>query len=145
MPIQELNADHMDEIKKRMLDIFSGPPWYDAWTDEQLHAYISEWTGNKNALSFGLFQNGRLIGIALGRIKNWYTGTEYWIDEFGILPAMQHSGLGSEFMEAIEKALAEKGIRQVVLLTERHVPAYHFYRKNGFEEKEDTVFFVKSI
>lgn len=48
-------------------------------------------------------------------------------------------------MKAIEKALAEKGIRQVVLLTERHVPAYHFYRKNGFEEKEDTVFFVKSI
>ena len=119
MPIQELNADYMDAIKKRMLDIFSGPPWYDAWTDEQLHAYISEWIGNKNALSFGLFQNGRLIGIALGRI--------------------------SEFMKAIEKALAEKGIRQVVLLTERHVPAYHFYRKNGFEEKEDTVFFVKSI
>ena len=41
--------------------------------------------GNENSLSFGVYQDEVLIGIALGRLKSWYEGTEYWIDEFGIL------------------------------------------------------------
>ena len=96
-------------------------------------------------MSFGVYQDEVFIGMALGKIKSWYAGTEYWIDEFGILPEMQQSGIGSEFMREIEKALVKKGIDNIVLLTERGVPAYHFYQKNGFEEKEETAFFVKSI
>ena len=33
----------------------------------------------------------------------------------------------------------------VVLLTEKNVPAYRFYKKNGFREKEENVFFVKAL
>lgn len=96
-------------------------------------------------MSFGVYQDEVLIGMALGKLKSWYAGTEYWIDEFGILPEMHQSGIGSEFIGEIEKALVKKGIAHIVLLTERNVPAYRFYQKNGFEEKEETVFFVKSI
>lgn len=101
--------------------------------------------GNKNSLSFGAYKDEILIGMALGRIKSWYEGTEYWIDEFGILPEMQQSGLGTKFIHEIEQVLAGKGFAHIVLLTERNVPAYRFYQKNGFEEMVDTVFFVKPI
>ena len=50
-----------------MLDIFSVDPWNDAWTDEQLHTYISELIGNKNSLSYGIYQHDTLIGMALGK------------------------------------------------------------------------------
>ena len=145
MRIQELNMDNIEDIKKLMIAIFSREPWNDKWTDDQLYRYISELIGNKNSLSFGFYQNEVFLGMALGKIKSWYAGPEYWIDEFGILPEMQQSGIGSEFMREIEKALVKKGIAHIVLLTERGVPAYHFYQKNGFEEKEETAFFVKSI
>ena len=107
--------------------------------------YVSELINNKNSLSFGLFENNNMIGMALGHIKHWYEGTEYWIDEFGVLPEKQQCGIGTEFLTGIEKALEGKGIIYIALLTERTVPAYYFYKRNGFDEKKETSFFVKRV
>ena len=64
MDIRELSIAHIDAIKKLMLDIFSKEPWNDVWTDEQLQLYVSELSDNKNSLSFGLFVNDNMIGMA---------------------------------------------------------------------------------
>lgn len=145
MEIRELNINHIDDIKNVILNIFSKDPWNDKWTEEQLHLYISELISNKNSLSFGLYENQVLIGISLGKIKHWYEGTEYWIEEFGILPEKQRNGLGSLFLTTIENMLKNKGITFIVLLTENTVPAYIFYQKNGFKEQKESVFFSKKI
>ncbi len=145
MELCELGLDNIEEIKKIFLKIFSAEPWNDCWEDKQLHQYILELIGNSNSLSFGLYEGGTLIGISLGRIKHWCQGTEYWIDEFGILPEMQGQGFGSEFLKEIERALVKKGIPAIVLLTERTVPAYRFYQKCGFQEQEEQVLFAKAI
>ena len=47
----------------------------------QLHLYIQDLVGQSNSLTFGLFEGTELIGISMGHIKHWYTGTEYFIDE----------------------------------------------------------------
>lgn len=143
MEIRELNINHINDIKNVILNIFSKDPWNDKWTEEQLHLYISELISNKNSLSFGLYENQVLIGISLGKIKHWYEGTEYWIEEFGILPEKQRNGLGSLFLTTIENMLKNKGITFIVLLTENTVPAYIFYQKNGFKEQKESVFFSK--
>ena len=109
MEIRELNMSDIESVKRLMIDIFSVEPWTDVWTDDKLHTYIRELMGNENSLSFGVYQDEVLIGIALGRLKSWYEGTEYWIDEFGILPNMQQAGIGSGFMKSIEEKAAEKG------------------------------------
>lgn len=145
MEIRELGVENIEEIKKIILEIFSGEPWNDTWTDKQLHRYVLELIGNRNSLSLGFYEAGSFIGISLGRIKHWYEGTEYWIDEFGILPQKQGNGFGSEFLREIECFLADRKIAGIVLLTEKTVSAYHFYKRNGFEEKEEQVFFVKGI
>ncbi len=143
--VKSLNLTHIEEIKRLMLDIFSGEPWNDHWSGDQLHAYITQLTGNANSLAYGLYVDGQLAGIALGRIINWYEGTEYWIDEFGIHPCLQQAGMGSKFMTEIVNRVAGQGISYIVLLTERHVPAYDFYLKNGFVENEGNVCFVKKV
>lgn len=145
MTLKRLTIGDIETIKKLMLDIFSGEPWNDVWTDAQLHRYVSELTGAENSLSFGLYQEGVPVGLALGRVESWCTGTEYWVDEFGVLPGRQRRGLGSAFLRAIEAELLTQGISQLVLLTGRTVPAYRFYQNNGFEEQTETVLFVKSI
>lgn len=48
-------------------------------------------------------------------------------------------------MRVIENALAAEGLSYITLLTDRRVPAYNFYLKNGFFEQKETVFFVKDI
>ena len=123
-----------------MIDIFSVEPWNDVWTDDKLHTYIRELMGNENSLSFGVYQDEVLIGIALGRLKSWYEGTEYWIDEFGILPKMQQAGIGSGFMKSIEEKAAEKGAVYITLLTEKQVPAYQLQEKRVSGKKRKRIF-----
>ncbi len=145
MEIRELTICNIESIKKLMLAIFSKEPWNDTWTEEQLHLYIRELIDNRNSLSFGIYEDEALIGMALGHIKHWYEGTEYWIEEFGIHPEIQNNGIGTNFIRQIEKILAGKGVSYVVLLTEKHMPAYEFYKRNGFQENEGTVFLAKKI
>ena len=117
---RELNLKNIEEIKELILNIFSREPWNETWTGEQLHQYVLELIGNSNSLSFGLYKGDQLIGISLGRIKHWCEGTEYWIDEFGILPEAQRNGLGTKFLKKIECSLPEKEISALVLLTEKN-------------------------
>ena len=145
MEIRELNVNNIDDIKNAILNIFSKDPWNDTWTEEQLHLYVLELIENKNSLSFGFYENQNLVGISLGKVKHWCEGTEYWIEEFGILPEKQKSGLGSLFLTFIERVLKSKEVTSIVLLTENMVPAYTFYQKNGFKEQKETVFFSKKI
>ena len=86
-----------------------------------------------------------LIGMALGRIRSWYEGTEYWIDEFGIASEMKCRGAGTKSHTELECLLKGRGVKHIVQLTERSGPAYRFYLKNGFSEQQETVFFVKAI
>lgn len=146
MNIEELSIENIDEIKFIIKEAFSREPWNDDWSDEQqFHSYILDLIDNKNSLSLGLHDNGELIGVSLGRIKHWYAGTEYWIDDLAILPKAQGHGCGSAFVDLIETHAISKGIVGIVLFTERDIPAYGLYVKKGFEERKERVFFEKKI
>ena len=145
MGTRDLDITYIEAMEKLMADIFWREPWNDTWSGRQLHAYITELMENKNSLAFGLFQDENMIGMAVGKTVSWMDGKEYWIDEFGIVPQAQKKGTGSGFMEAIGEKVKEKGISSLALLTDRNMPAYRFYKKNGFEEKKEMVFFSKKV
>lgn len=84
-----------------------------------------------------------MIALAMGRVKHWYAGTEYAIDELCVRTDRQGKGVGAEFLSRIERAIHDTGLTHIFLLTERTVPAYRFYKKNGFHELEDIVAFGK--
>lgn len=146
MKLKKLHINNIEEIKFIIKETFSEEPWNDDWHDaKQFHSYILDLTDNKNSLSLGLYDNNELIGVSLGRIKHWYTGNEYWIDDLAILPKVQGNGCGSTFIKLIEQYSKENGINNIVLFTEKNIPAYGFYIKNGFEEHAQRVFFEKPL
>ena len=144
--ISELNTDHIREITALFKSVFTAPPWNDDWSDEkQLNEYIKVIMGNTNPLALGLFEDGRLIGIVLGYLKHWYSGTEYYIEEFCIDRQMQGQGMGTYFFQRIEEELKKRNITHIFLQTERTMPAYEFYKKTGFLELKDHVSFAKRL
>lgn len=147
MNIKELSIQNIEEIKYIICVTFSEEPWNDDWHDkDQLHAYIMDLIGNRNSLSLGLFnENGELIGVSLGRMKHWYTGNEYWIDDLAVLPKAQGQGCGSKFIDLIEDYAIGHKITGIVLFTERDIPAYGLYVKKDFEERRERVFFEKKL
>lgn len=146
MILKQLSIDDKEAIKDLFISVFTGEPWNDDWSDsKQLDQYLEDLCGQGYSLAFGLYDDGELIGLSMGYIKHWYTGTEYIINELCIKTDRQGSGAGSFFLTQIEKAIKEMGLKQIFLLTDRDVPAYHFYKKNGYAEVSSLVPFAKSI
>lgn len=146
MEVKRIEPDHIEEIKSIIKEAFSREPWNDDWSDErQFHSYILDLIDNRSSLSLGLYDDDDLIGVSLGRIKHWYAGTEYWIDDLAILPRAQGRGCGSKFIDLIEDFIKAQGIVGIVLFTERDIPAYGLYVKKSFVEKRERVFFEKHL
>lgn len=125
--------NQLEQIRDLFISVFTAEPWNDDWSDqEQLTRYLTDLTGQANSLSYGLFEGDTLIGIALGHIKHWFTGTEYCIEELCIRTDRQGGGIGTHFLHEIEEAVKQLGVEQIFLQTSEDVPAYHFYQKNGF-------------
>ena len=144
--IKELTIEEIDIIKSFFKDVFMREPWNDDWSDdEQLHQYITDIIGNRNSLAFGLFEGEQLLGLALGNIKHWYTGTEFFVEEFCVKTEMQGQGLGTEFLRLLEVELRARDMKTIFLMTGKEMPAFEFYRKNGFEEIINRVSLKKDI
>ena len=144
--LKALTPRDREAVMRLFVDVFTNPPWNDDWSDAaQLDAYIADLTGQHNSLALGWFDGERLVAMALGQIKHWYSGTEYLIDELCVDRAAQGRGVGSAFLRAVETHLLERGICRIFLQTERGVPAYSFYKKRGFIELQDHVSFSKRL
>lgn len=134
------------KVKSLFLSVFSKEPWNDKWDDlNQLDMYIKELTTSFNSLSYGLYDDEKLLGIALGRKMHFYEGIQFRIDEFCILTSLQGKGLGSFFMEAIATECRKDNFKYLILCTDRTYPAYKFYKKQGFVESENNVMFSKEL
>ena len=144
--LRRLSLDDKEIIKEVFVSVFTKKPWYDDWSDkEQLDLYIKDLIGQSYSLTYGLYDGDELIGLSMGYIKHWYSGTEYIINELCIVTEGQGSGAGSFFVKEIEKAIKALGLKQIFLLTDSNVRAYDFYKKNNFIECETNVAFCKEV
>ena len=143
---KRLDESYADSITELFVSVFTREPWNDDWSDKsQLQLYIHDLIGQNNSLTFGLYDGAELIGISMGHIRHWYSGTEYFIDELCISTEKQGKGAGTLFVENIEKACKELGLTHIFLLTENNVPAFEFYKKRGFYKLENNVAFAKEL
>ncbi len=144
--LRQLTQNDFNSIKDLFYKVFTGAPWFDDWSDDaRLTAYITDLTGNRNSLAYGFYEDGELVGISLGSIRHWFSGTEYNIDELCILTERQGRGLGKAFVSAIEEAVRDRGIPRIFLQTDTAMPAYEFYKKLGFTELTTHVSFNKDL
>lgn len=100
MMLKVLGMAHEQAVKGLIRDAFSAEPWCDRWEDEDVfHSYILDVMGNQNSLALGLFSEDVLIGISLGRLRHWYNGIEYCIDDLCIASEHQGQGFGSLWIQ----------------------------------------------
>lgn len=143
---RQLDTADIGIIKELFRSVFTAEPWNDDWSDEQqLDNYLSDLTAQSNSLTYGMFDGETLVGLSMGNIKHWYTGTEYYINELCIRTDRQGMGLGTLFLNRIESAVKEMGLTHIFLQTGKNVPAYEFYKKNGYTELTEHISFAKQI
>ena len=146
METKELSIKNFDEITFIFKEVFTKEPWLDDWSDDnQLNEYLLDIMGMRNPLIYGFYLNQKLIGISIGHIRHWYSGTEYYIEQFCILTDEQKKGYGTTFINQIQKLLLQKDIHVIYLNTERNKPAYNFYKKLGYIELSENTSFYKEF
>ena len=144
--VKRIGVAEKERIKELYAGVFTAEPWNDDWSDAvQLDCYIMDQIGQGYSLTYGLYEDDELIGVSMGYIKHWYVGTEYILDELCIRTDKQGSGAGTFFIAEIEKAIQGIGLKRIFLQTESTVPAYDFYRKNGYTELKTHVSFEKKV
>lgn len=143
---RRIDISEYEKIRDLFFGVFTNEPWCDNWSDDnQLQLYLYDVAGQNNSLTFGLYEEKELIGVSMGHVRHWYTGTEYYIDELCISTVKQGKGLGTLFVGEIERACKELGLSRIFLLTENDVPAYECYKQRGFYELQNKAAFAKRL
>ena len=133
----------LDECTSLFLKVYSVEPWNDKWESfEQAQEYLLEFINNPVFFGYVVFKDKKIIGVCLGHKRSWWNGNSYYINEFYIDNDMQSQGIGTEFMNFIKKDLIEQGIKKIVLITEKDIPAEIFYKKNNFHVSQSSIFMV---
>jgi aminoglycoside 6'-N-acetyltransferase I len=88
---------------------------------------------------------GELKVLSLGYTFHWWQGKDYFIKEFCIKTDEQNKGLGYTFLMEMESYLVDQGLKAIYLMTEKEIPAFNFYHKNGYKLLKDSVMFAKNI
>lgn len=141
MKTRLMATSDLEQCSQLFLKVFNSEPWNDQWESVQhVQKYLLEFMNNPVFIGFVIEQNDKMIGASFGHTKSWYAGEEYHIHEYFIDSDLQHSGVGSQLMNDIKRELASRSIHSIVLLTERDLPAEKFYKKHGFEVKQDMIF-----
>lgn len=101
--------------------------WYPEIENDERYSQIV-----KGGLSAGVYEDGKLLGIAIAEKQAW--NRTLWIWEFHIEPEYRGMGLGKQLMSHMVDIGRKAGCRVMLCETQNtNVPAIRFYRSVGFE------------
>lgn len=143
LEFKKFENSYLDECTRLFLKVYSVEPWNDKWESfEQARDYLLEFINNPVFSGYIVSKDSKIIGVCLGHQRSWWSGKSYYMNEFFIDNDLQGQGIGTQFMDLIKKNLIEQGIKGIVLITEKGIPAEMFYKKNNFQVSQSNIFMV---
>lgn len=144
--LREFQPEDLEPCVQVFVEVFRQPPWSDRWPSfERARGYISDLTGIPGFRGFLALQEDEIVAFCLGHRRRWWQGDEYYVNEMGVLPSRQRSGVGSTLIAFVEQRLRQEGMQYIALLTERDIPAERFWLKQGYRQDRQTIFMFKYL
>ena len=144
MKIIKMTPQHIDACVDLFIDVFTKEPWNDTYTSrEQVVTFFQNHMANNYFVGYVLEEDDRIIALSIGMKKPWINGLEYYIDQFCVSSELQGKGVGSYFLQLIEKEIKAEQMDAIMLNTERGYPSESFYLKNGFQLVDGLITLVK--
>lgn len=135
-----MDLSMIEDAVDLFMETFSKEPWNDVYeSKDQVKRFFENHFKNNYFMGYVLMHEENMCGICLGMKKPWIHGLEYYIDEYCIHYAHQGKGLGSIFLKGIEEDIKQSGLNGIILNTEKTMPSYDFYVKNGFKELDGLI------
>ena len=136
--------EHFEDVLRIYVDAFTSPPLnYNFVTKVKAERYIKDMTRTPCFVGYVYPDEEKITAFVFGTIDNYFDGTLYEVMELAVDPYIQRSGIGSKVMSLLESRLKGMGVDAISLNTSRHLPAFSFYKKNGYTEIEENVNLAK--
>ena len=146
MEFKKFSQQDLDNSAKLYQEVFSQQPWNDEWFRiSRVKEYLKELIENPVFSGYVVYQNSELVAACFGHSRSWWSGDEFFIDEFFVSSKHQGQGIGSLLMDYVENHPELKNIESFQLLTNSNVPAKDFYHKNGFKTRKNRVTMTKKF
>lgn len=141
-------GSHSDLVKclDIFYDVFTSPPWEYSWMDKnEMRRYFTDLYRTPGFVGYMYYDGGVLLGACMGCISDYFLHAQYDIKEIFIHTNAQNKGVGSKMLSEIEADLVKRKVICITLMTQRNIPAYHFYLKNEFISSDITVHMTKVL
>ena len=139
LQFEDLNSTNLALYAELYLRVFNVAPWCDGWQIEAVLERFAAFSQFPRFYGLGMRADDVPVGLAFGWGERWIEDWHFFIKEFCIAGPLQGQGLGQQLFAEYEQRLLAQGYRWTFLNTARAVPAYHFYRKIGFQEENQAI------
>ncbi|WP_423058340.1 GNAT family N-acetyltransferase [Brevibacterium linens] len=109
-------------------------PWNETWSLDSAEKYLAELHEMPRSTVLVAEVNGEVRGATYLRARTWQDCSEFHIGALFVHPAWQKRGIGREMVNAIRSQATAESIVNILLLTDRRMPAIEFCHKVGFSE-----------
>lgn len=135
-----------DKCVELFKEVFSAYPWCDEWVSfEQTKSYLVELVENPVFEGFVAYEGSDIVAVCFGHRRSWWTGREFFIDEFYVRNESQGNGIGTKMLNYVKENLIEGNYTRLLLLTNKGIPAEEFYIKNGFYNNQNRTVMVNEF
>ena len=110
-------------------------------TTKRIHQVMTR----EDAFGLLLEDKGRLLGFAMGYFEQYDDCQAYDLIEIVVAGERQNQGLGTAFMQELERQVRERGAMLIQLQSVNDEKHEHFYDKLGFKNAKNLVLKTKML
>ena len=141
MIIREFFLTEYDQYKDRLTELLLQLTPAFVWNDDWVQHIVQSHT----TVVFGCFADKDLVGIAVGNVKQHFTGRELYIDDVVVDVRYRGRRVGAQLLARLEESAKARGCNKIVLNCSRSA-ARHFYKRVcGFSLNEKTRMLEKPL
>lgn len=141
--IVSITKENFDECVSAYMKAYNCPPWNYHWTYEKASEYLLEYMSCKQFVGFALYDEGKIVAAVFAHSKTWWTNKQLMIDEFFVSLEKQRMGYGKKMLKHCDQYAAANQISSLVLMTNKYMPSFKFYEKEGYTATEQYIFMFK--
>lgn len=116
-----------------------------AWTEETTYKRIHQVMTREDAFGLLLEEQGKVQGFAMGYFEQYDDCQAYDLIEIVVAGERQNQGIGTAFMEELERRVKERGAMLIQLQSVADEKHKHFYEKLGFKDAKNLILKTKFL
>ena len=143
MLIKNAMKKDIPDISKLMLEEFKKPPFNEKTSINTVLKSVSFYF--KIGKIFVAIADKEIVGVLVFKIEQYWEGTIIIIEDLVVKERFRRKKIGEMLMNNMEAYAKNKGLKKVILKTDRKAIAVKFYQKCGYKVKNDIIHFEKKI